>query len=103
MEVICNKSLFTLIFSRLADSFKESWITLASKIINYRGNRFNNLFTGAVTIVHRHDDIIDFLTNFIDSRNLKLESVLADIQCSNVMSQDRLKDWSEDEEFNIFA
>lgn len=58
-----------------------------SKIINYRGNRFNNLFTGAVTIVHHHDDIIDFLTNFIDSRNLKLESVLADIQCSNVMSQ----------------
>ncbi|VDI62735.1 aubergine [Mytilus galloprovincialis] len=36
----------------------------SSMIINYRGNRFNNLFTGAVSILNHSEDIIDFISNY---------------------------------------
>jgi hypothetical protein len=34
----------------------------SSKIINYRGNRFNNLFTGAVATLYHSEDMIDFIS-----------------------------------------
>ena len=58
----------------------------SSMIINYRGNRFNNLFTGAVSILNHSEDIIDFISNYRENPNDKLQSVLADIKCPDVLS-----------------
>ncbi|CAC5425463.1 unnamed protein product [Mytilus coruscus] len=58
----------------------------SSMIINYRGNRFINLFTGAVSILNHSEDIIDFISNYRENPNDKLQSVLADIKCPDVLS-----------------
>ncbi|CAC5378127.1 unnamed protein product [Mytilus coruscus] len=58
----------------------------SSMIINYRGNRFNNLFTGAVSILNHSEDIIDFISNYRENPNDKLQSVLAEIKCPDVLS-----------------
>jgi hypothetical protein len=67
------------------NSARQQWL---AKIINYRGNRFNNLFTGAVATLYHSEDtgMIDFISNYLDSPNDKLLSVLADIKCSDVLS-----------------
>ncbi|KAK6169717.1 hypothetical protein SNE40_020712 [Patella caerulea] len=58
-----------------------------SEIISYRSNRFNNLFLGAVSIVVHRNDIIDFITNYTENPNLKLQSVLADVKCDVLYNQ----------------
>lgn len=57
-----------------------------SKMINYRGNRFNNLSTGAAATLYHSEDMIDFISNYLDSPNDKLLSVFACIKCSDVLS-----------------
>jgi hypothetical protein len=44
------------------------------------------LFTGAVATLYHSEDMIDFISNYLDSPNDKLLSVLADIKCSDVLS-----------------
>ena len=61
------------------NSARQQWLAYlslknkSSKIINYRGNRFNNLFTGAVATLYRSEDtgMIDFISNYLDSPNDK--------------------------------
>jgi hypothetical protein len=52
------------------NSARQQWL---AKIINYRGNRFNNLFTGAVATLYHSEDtgMIDFISNYLDSPNDK--------------------------------
>ncbi|CAC5415481.1 unnamed protein product [Mytilus coruscus] len=72
---------------------RQQWLAFmhdkkkSSKIINYGGNRFNNLFTSAVSIVYHQHDVIDVLSNYFETPNLQFQSVLADISCEGVMSQ----------------
>lgn len=69
---------------------REQWLAYMrihgkrSQIISYRSNRFDNIFIGALSFVIHHDDIIDFLGNYIDSPNLKLQSVLLDLKSDNI-------------------
>ena len=44
------------------------------------------MFTGAVATLYHSEDMIDFISNYLDSPNDKLLSVLADIKCSDVLS-----------------
>jgi len=64
-----------------------SMINKKSVVQSYRGNRFNNIFEGARQIMYHKDDIIDFLTNHIESPNLKLQSILLDLKCDTVFMQ----------------
>jgi hypothetical protein len=45
------------------------------------------LFTGAVATLYHSEDMIDFISNYLDSPNDKLLSVLADIKCSDVKGE----------------
>jgi hypothetical protein len=46
-----------------------------SKIISYRANRFNNLFSGAETVIDHRDDILSFVNDYVNQPNEKLKSV----------------------------
>ncbi|XP_033123577.1 uncharacterized protein LOC117122178 [Anneissia japonica] len=59
---------------------------IKSVVSSFRMNRFNNFFEGAGTIYFHRDDIIDFLSNFKEKLNLKVESVLHDCLSSEIMS-----------------
>jgi hypothetical protein len=52
----------------------------SSSVTSFRNNRFNNYFEGAAALHHHRNDIINFLQNYKQSKNLKLQSVLADAQ-----------------------
>ena len=49
-------------------------------------NRFNNFSQGAATLFHHQSHIIEYLSNYRDNLNLKLESVLHDAKCPEVQA-----------------
>ncbi|XP_064636439.1 uncharacterized protein LOC135493239 isoform X1 [Lineus longissimus] len=55
-----------------------------SLVKSYRSNRFNNFFEGAGTLHFHRKGIQDFFSNYSESPNLKLQSVLADCQDDDV-------------------
>ena len=57
---------------------------VCSKITSFRMNRFNNFFQGAASLYHHRIEIVDFLTNFKDKLNMKLESVLHDAKSMEI-------------------
>ena len=60
-----------------------------SKIISYRANRFNNLFSGAETVIDHRDDILSFVNDYVNQPNEKLKSVVSDLQCEYIITQIR--------------
>ena len=60
-----------------------------SKIISYRANRFNNLFSGAETVIDHRDDILSFVNDYVNQPNEKLKSVVTDLQCEYIITQIR--------------
>ena len=60
-----------------------------SKIISYRANRFNNLFSGAETVIDHRDDILSFVNDYVNQSNEKLKSVVSDLQCEYIITQIR--------------
>lgn len=56
-----------------------------STIGNYRDNRFNALFQTAAEVFHHKEDFITVLLS-VKNPNLKLKSVLADLQSSTIMT-----------------
>ena len=72
---------------------RDSWVGfcshlgIASQITSFRGNRFNNTFEGAAGIIHHLKDILSFVTEYADeSPNLKVQSVLADLQDEKIVT-----------------
>ena len=57
-----------------------SKIDKKSSVTSFRMNRFNNFFEGAAALCYHRNDIIDFLTNFKQSLNLKVDSIFHDAQ-----------------------
>ena len=55
-----------------------------SKVTSFRMNRFNNFFQGAATLFHHQHHIVNYLSNYRNNPNLKLESVLHDAQSTEV-------------------
>ena len=49
-----------------------------SNVTSFRMNRFNNFFEGAGALHFHKEHVIDFLGNYKDARNLKLEGVYCD-------------------------
>ena len=49
-----------------------------SHVTSFRMNRFNNFFQGAAALYYHRHEIQDFLGNYKDKLNLKLQSVLFD-------------------------
>ena len=58
---------------------------IKSHMSNYRDNRFNALFRSSAEVLHHHQDLLTVL-NTVQTPNLKLKSVKADLECSTVMS-----------------
>ena len=53
-------------------------------MISFRGNRFNNTFEGAAAIIHHLQHILVFLCE--EKPNLKIRSVLADLQDEQIVT-----------------
>ena len=68
------------------ESYCTEKLSKKSKITSFRMNRFNNFFEGAASLFYHRNDVIDFLSNYKDSVNLKLESVLLDAKCDYVQA-----------------
>ena len=60
-----------------------------SKIISYRANRFNNLFSEAEAVIEHRDDILSFVNDFVNQPNEKLKSVVSNLQCEYIITQIR--------------
>ena len=66
---------------------REDWLAYmkltykTSKIISYRANRFNYLFSGAKTVIDHKDDILSFVNDYVHQPNEKPKSVVSDLQC----------------------
>ena len=68
-----------------------SKIDKKSSVTSFRMNRFNNFFEGAAALCYHRNDIIDFLTNFKQSLNLKVDSIFHDAQSSkSIQNQNTL-------------
>ena len=71
---------------------RQEWVNycdqlnIVSKFSSHRSNRFNNVFENAFALVCHHEHVVDFLTNMLSGENLKLQSVVADLQDPNVLS-----------------
>ena len=74
---------------------REDWLAYmkltdkTSKIISYRANCFNNLFSGAETVIDHRDDILSFVNDYVNQPNEKLKSVVSDLQCEYIITQIR--------------
>jgi hypothetical protein len=71
---------------------RKEWVAFCteknvkSEITSFRMNRFNNFFQGAASLIHHQGQIIEYLSNYRESLNLKLESVLHDAKCCQVQA-----------------
>ncbi|KAK7105611.1 uncharacterized protein [Littorina saxatilis] len=69
---------------------RDAWLAYCemtnktSTVPSFKSNRFNSIFYGATKLLAHRDDIIEFLSDYMPSRNQKLESVLKDAQSEEV-------------------
>ena len=69
---------------------RDAWLAYCmiyghpSTIQSFKANRFNNLFEAAAALHFHRKSIIDFLMNYMPSRNRKRESVLLDARSDQV-------------------
>ena len=55
-----------------------------SNVTSFRANRFNNLFEGAAALCYHRNEIVDFLGNYRQSLNLKVDSVFHDAKSDDL-------------------
>ena len=57
-----------------------------SKFTSFRSNRFNNLFVNASAIIFHKDHIKTFLDEYVSHNNLKLKSIVSDLNDTIILS-----------------
>ncbi|GFO35080.1 hypothetical protein PoB_006158500 [Plakobranchus ocellatus] len=71
---------------------REEWLAYCSSLgkkstfTSFRSNRFNNLFENASAVVFHHKDVFSFLLDHCSHSNLKLKSIIADLQDSRILN-----------------
>ncbi|GFR88386.1 hypothetical protein ElyMa_000768900 [Elysia marginata] len=70
---------------------RQEWLSFCSSkgikstFTSYRANRFNNLFQNATALRHK-DTIYLFLNEFVSHSNLKLQSIVADLEDPRIIT-----------------
>ena len=59
---------------------------MISLFSSYRSNQFNNLFQNATALLSHWKDIELFITEYAGHSNLKLQSVIADLQDNRIIN-----------------
>ena len=71
---------------------RREWLAFCSRkgikstFSSYRTNRFNNLFQNATALLRHRHDIFTFLNEFVSHSNLKLQSIIADLQDERIIT-----------------
>ncbi|GFS24279.1 hypothetical protein ElyMa_003411500, partial [Elysia marginata] len=69
--------------------FLDGFQDVKSRFCSFRANRFNNVFENASAIVFHQHHIVSFLEDFVSHSNLKLKSVVMDLQDERIMDMMR--------------